>query len=130
MNFVVHQEIDYDASPEDIYAILTDPNKFSEMTGGAPAEIDPTTGGAFSLFGGVIVGVNVECSPGQRLVQAWRPTNWEAGVYSMVRFELVAQDGGTRVVLDHTGYPEDEGEHLEKGWHDNYWDPMRNLLSS
>lgn len=130
MNHVVHQEIDYNSSPEDIYAVLTDPGKFSEMTGGAPAEIDPATGGAFSLFGGMILGVNAECSPGQRLVQAWRAANWDPGVYSIVRFELTAQNGGTRVVLDHTGYPEDEGEHLDKGWHDNYWDPMRNLLSS
>jgi activator of HSP90 ATPase len=82
MNHVVHQEIDYNSSPEDIYSVLTDASKFSEMTGGAPAEIDPTTGGAFSLFRGMIV----ECSPGQRLVQAWRPTNWAAGVYSIIRF--------------------------------------------
>ena len=37
MNHTVHQEIDYDASPEDIYAVLMAPGKFSEMTGGAPA---------------------------------------------------------------------------------------------
>ncbi len=126
MDHVVHQEIEYNSSPEDVYAVLTDASKFSEMTGGAPAVIDPTTRGAFSLFGGI----NVECSPGERLVQAWRPTNWDAGVYSIVHFELIAHKGGTKVVLDHTDFPQDEGEHLEKGWHDNYWDPMRNLLSS
>ena len=130
MNHVIHHEIDYEASPDAIYQILTDPGKFSQMTGGAPAEIDPKTGGEFSLFGDMVVGINIECSPGERLVQAWRPVSWEPGVYSMVRFELKAHNGGTRVVLDHTGYPEDEQEHLDKGWHDNYWGPMRDLLRS
>ena len=102
MNHVIHHEIDYEASPDAIYQILTGPGKFSQMTGGAPAEIDPKTGGEFSLFGGMVVGINIECSPGERLVQAWRPVSLEPGVYSMVRFELKAHNGGTRVVLDHT----------------------------
>ena len=32
--------------------------------------------------------------------------------------------------MDHTGYPDDEGEHLDKGWHDNYWGPLSELFSS
>ena len=41
MNHVIHHEIDYEASPDAIYQIFTGPGKFSQMTGGAPAEIDP-----------------------------------------------------------------------------------------
>jgi activator of HSP90 ATPase len=55
---------------------------------GAPAEIDREPGGTFSLFGGLIVGRNVELIPKERIVQAWRPADWEAGVYTLVRFEL------------------------------------------
>ena len=76
----------------------------------------------------MVVGINIECLPGERLVQAWRPASWEPYVYSIVRFELKAHNGGTRVVLDHTGYPENEREHIDKGWRENYWEPMRDLL--
>jgi len=125
----IHQEILVEAPPSRVYDVLTDSAQFSKMSGGAPAEIDPAAGGAFSCFGGMISGRNIECVPGERLVQAWRPKPWEAGVYSIVRFELRSEGKGTRVVLDHTGYPEGQGEHLDKGWHANYWEPLRKLLS-
>ena len=128
MDHKIHQEATYTAAPERIYELLTDSAKFSELSGGAPATIDPTNGGSFSLFGDMIQGVNVECVPGERLVQAWRAANWEPGVYSMVKFELKPVDGGTQVVLDHTAFPDGETEHLDAGWHANYWDPMRKIL--
>jgi Activator of Hsp90 ATPase homolog 1-like protein len=53
-----------------------------------PANIDPAAGGAFSMFGRVIMGRNIELIPNQRIVQAWRPTRWDPGVYSIVKFEL------------------------------------------
>jgi activator of HSP90 ATPase len=127
----IHQEIDISTAPTAIYETLIDSAKFSELTGGLPTEIDPKTGGTFSLFGGMITGINVECLPGERLVQAWRAGNWEPGVYSMVRFELKTQDNGeTRVILDHTGYPDGETDHLSSGWHDNYWNPLQKLFSA
>ena len=68
----IHQELVYDAGAALIYRVLTDADRFSAMSGGAPAEIDATAGGAFSCFGGMIHGRNIECAPGERLVQAWR----------------------------------------------------------
>ena len=130
MKHRIHQELVYDATPARIYGVLTDAGEFSRMTGGAPCEIDAKAGGAFSCFGGMILGSNIECVPGERLVQAWRSKSWEPGVYSIVRFDLKPEDKGTRVVLDHTGFPEDQGEDLDKGWHENYWVPLRNMLSA
>jgi activator of HSP90 ATPase len=119
----IHQEQTFAASPADIFAALTQPAEFAAMTG-APAQIDPAPGGEFSLFGGAICGRNIECVPGIRLVQAWRASNWEDGVYSVVRFELVPQAGQTKVVLDHAGFPDGTGQHLDAGWHPNYWEPL------
>jgi activator of HSP90 ATPase len=42
--------------------------------------------GAYSLFGDWLEGRQVELVPDQRISQAWRFTDWEPGVYSMVRF--------------------------------------------
>ena len=119
----IHQEQTIAASPDDVFAALTQSAEFSAMTG-APAEIDPAPGGEFSLFGGAIGGRNIECVPGRRLVQAWRVSGWDDGVYSIVRFELLPQDTRTKVVLDHAGFPDGTGVHLDAGWHPNYWEPL------
>jgi len=123
----IHQEIDFNAPPARIYEILLDAKQFSAFSKDT-AEIRPEAGGAFRLFGGRIEGRNVELVPNQRIVQAWRPAAWPAGVYSSVRFELVAHGSGTRINFDHTGFPEANWEHLNEGWPRNYWEPLRSYL--
>jgi len=124
----IHQEVTFKASPERVYAALTDAKHFSAFTGGAPAEISRDAGGAFSCFGGMITGRNLELLPNRRLIQAWRAGNWGEGVYSVVRFELEAKGSETRLVFDHTGFPEEQRTHLEGGWQAMYWEPLRKYL--
>jgi activator of HSP90 ATPase len=81
------------------------------------------------MFGGMIVGRNIELVPGQRIVQAWRPTHWPSGIYSIVRFELKAQGSHTTLILDHTGFPEGEFASLKYGWNLKYWNPLQKFLA-
>ena len=118
----------FTASPERIYEVLLDSKQFAAFTG-LPAEIDPKVGGAFRTFGGLIVGRNVELVPNQRIVQAWRPTTWDPGVYSLVKFELKPQASGTLVVLDHTGFPESDFDGLNSGWPKRYWEPLKKFFA-
>jgi activator of HSP90 ATPase len=124
----LHQEVAFTASPKRIYEVLLDSKQFAAFTG-LPAEIDPQVGGAFKTFGGRIVGRNVELIPNQRIVQAWRPTSWDPGVYSIVKFELKPQGPGTLVVLDHTGFPESDFDGLSSGWPERYWEPLRKYFA-
>ena len=124
----IQQEITLPLAPQRIYDALTDAKQFSAMAGGAPTEIDARDGGAFSCFGGMIIGRQLEGVPGQRLVQAWRVKGWEPGRFSIARFELAAEGTGTRVTFEHVGFPEGQAEHLAKGWHANYWEPLRKLV--
>lgn len=82
----VYQYFDVPAEDHAAFAALT----------GMPAGIDPNPGGAFKTFGGLIVGRNIELLPNQRIVQAWRPTHCNPGVYSIVKFELKPQSSGTK----------------------------------
>ncbi len=123
----LHQEVELKASPQHIYEILLDSKQFAAFTG-MPATIDAAAGGAFSMFGGMIVGRNVELIANQRIVQAWRPTHWDPGVYSVVKFELKPQGSGTMLILDHTGFPEGDYDSLFKGWGLRYWDPLKKYL--
>lgn len=120
----IQKSIQLAATPERVFAALTDPGEFSKLTSGAPAALSAEAGAEFSLFGGMIEGRNVECDPGKRLVQAWRPKTWEPGTYSLVKFELTPDGGGTRLSLEHTGFPPDQQEHLSSGWDQNYLTPL------
>jgi activator of HSP90 ATPase len=125
----IHQEIDLDAPPEKIYQILLDSKLFADFSGGGAADINPIEGGAISMFGGRIVGRNIELVPNKLIVQAWREPVWPAGEYSIVRFELQPEQQKTKVVLDHTGFSPGDFAHLEPGWKVRYWDPLKKFLA-
>jgi activator of HSP90 ATPase len=125
----LHQETAFKASPQRLYDLLPDSKLFAAFTG-MPAEIHRKPGGAFTTFGGLIVGRNIKTIPGQRIVQAWRPTHWDPGVYSIARFELKPQGSETVIILDHTGFPEGKYDSLNAGWPLRYWDPLRKYLAA
>jgi uncharacterized protein YndB with AHSA1/START domain len=139
----IHQEIVFQAAPERVYAALTDAKQFDkiiDLTGirqaGAlppeankPTQITAAAGGEFTLFGGYITGRQIELVPNVRVVQAWRAANWDPGVYSIVKFELVKQGAATKIVFDHTGFPKGAGKGLAAGWHKHYWEPLTKFLA-
>jgi activator of HSP90 ATPase len=124
----LHQEVKFNALPARIYEIFLDSKQFGAMTK-MTADISPDAGGAISMFDGVILGRNIELVPAQRIVQAWRPKYWDPGVYSMVKFELVADGARTKIVLDHTGFPEGTYKGLNSGWPERYWNPLAKYLA-
>jgi activator of HSP90 ATPase len=124
----LHQEVVFAASTQRLYQVLLTSKLFAGFTGLA-ARIDPKPGGAFSLFGGLVGGRNVELITNRRIVQAWRPSLWDAGLYSLVRFELKPQGTGTNLVLDHTAFPEGEFDALTAGWPVRYWEPLKKFLA-
>jgi activator of HSP90 ATPase len=125
----VHQELDFRASPERVYEALLDEKQFAAFSG-SPAQIQREAGGALSLVGGRVTGRNVELIPNLRIVQAWRVVPWESGVYSIARFELTMRGTGTRLVLDHSGFPPEDVAARAVGWQRVYWDPLRKYLES
>jgi activator of HSP90 ATPase len=138
----IHQEVVLHATPQRVYAALTDVAQFQKVillsaavTSGmvkppATAQLSREVGSAFSLFGGAITGRIIELVPNVRIVQAWRTADWPAGVYSLARFELSASGANTRVTFDHTGFPIGASSHLAAGWKGNYWEPLEKMLSA
>lgn len=131
----IHLEARFDASPEYIYELLTNGTLFGEATGKS-AKIGAGEGAAFSIFDGFINGRQVELVPGKRIVQAWRFSVWEPGVYSLARLALEAADGGTRLVLDHENIAEGVSpfypswkEHVAANWPVYYFKPFVSYLA-
>jgi activator of HSP90 ATPase len=123
----IHQTVTLAAAPARVYQALLDGKQFAAITGGLAAEIDPREGGAFSLFGQQITGRTIQLVPNVRIVQAWRSGGWKLGEYSIARFELVADGGGTKIVFDHTGFPVGQADHLADGWKSHYWVALQRL---
>jgi len=136
----IHQETIFKASPKRIYDALLDSRQFQkiELLGQAmkpadleakPAKISREPGGSFSIFGDYIIGRQIELIPDKRIVQAWRELSWDPGVYSLVKFELLPEGTGTKLVFDHTGFPIGAADHLASGWKSHYWEPLDKLLT-
>ena|ERR1700722_19841818 len=125
----IHHVVSFETSPHQVYEALMDQDNFALLTG-APAEIDRSEGGVVSLFGGQIVGRNVEVVADVRVVQAWRVASWDPGIFSLVRFAISAEGQGAVLTFDQLGFPPEAHADLDSGWHSMYWDPMRKHLAS
>jgi activator of HSP90 ATPase len=123
----ITQEITFATSPQKLYSALTSSEEFSAATG-APADIATDEGGSFACFGGQITGRQLELLPNERIVQAWRAGPWDAGVYSIVRFDIAAAAESSILTLQHSGIPAGSAEHLEAGWKKMYWEPLKAWL--
>lgn len=137
----IHMEPEFNASRKRVYDALTDAKQFNKVVqlseavksgmapGKTPAEISKEVGGTFSMFDGFIGGRHLELVPDERIVQAWRVSYWKPGEFSIARFALVDQGSSTKIIFDHTGFPNGEAESLAKGWHGNYWEPLKKFLA-
>ena len=136
----IHQNPFFKASRKRVYEALTDTEQFDKVIelsgakksmalGSESTKISGEVGGAFTIFGGHIIGRQIELKPNERIVQAWRVVDWRPGVYSIAMFELTEQGSGTRIVFDHTGFPKGLGEHLAAGWRGHYWEPLEKFLT-
>lgn len=116
------------AEPAEVYAILADAGALSALSGmsGVPGR---SAGEEFSAFDGHVTGRQIELVPGERLVQAWRFPQWAPGSYSMVSFALTAEAGGTRLVIDQRGEPEEWHDHLDTNWPTFYLVPLTTRFS-
>ena len=141
-NAAIHQQVSFAADAGRVYQALTVADRFDQVVRRSaamatigpslkanPTRLDAHAGGAFTLFGGYIRGFNLELVPGKLLLQAWRSESWPAGLSSIARFELSAKGAQTLLTFDHAGFPNDQADHLAVGWHVNYWEPLRHVLS-
>jgi activator of HSP90 ATPase len=141
-NAAIHREMAFTADVARVYRALTDAAEFDKVVqlsaamnsgmkkslGSTATTIDPTPGGAFSLFGGYVTGRMLELVANARIVQAWRSGSWDEGQYSIARFALSQAGAGTKLIFDHTGFPNEAADHLAEGWHVNYWQPLAKSL--
>lgn len=125
----IKQKVKFKAPPQAVYKLLTD-SKMQSAFSGKKAQLPKKVGGRFTTHSGFASGVIVDLSPGRRVVQAWRDSEFPAGIFSMAAFQLTpTPDGGTELVLTHRGVPKHLIPAVEQFWREAYWLKMREYLA-
>jgi uncharacterized protein YndB with AHSA1/START domain len=122
----IEQTYFIEASPEQVWEALTDPEVISQWSS-APAVFVPEPGNAYSLWGGDIGGSVVEVVPQERLVQTWKPKDWTVED-SVVTFTLAPSEGGTLVHLIHENVQDWDYEGTNEGWNIYYLGEIKKSL--
>lgn len=115
------------ATPAQVFEALMDSAKHSAFTG-EPAVIDANVGGAVSAYGGKVTGINLDIVKNERVVQAWRPANFPPGVFTILTYALAPEGKGTKLTFTQHAIPDDAHAHLDKGWDERYWQPLKAFL--
>jgi activator of HSP90 ATPase len=113
------------ASPADVYAILTDDQRHTELTG-RKASIGTQVATAFSLGDGTSEGYVTELLDGRHIVLAWRMADdrWPENHYSTLTFMMRAEGTGTTVVIFQQDVPDELVDELTSMWQHDYIDPL------
>jgi activator of HSP90 ATPase len=129
MTRAIQQSVVLKASPEELFDTFLDSKKHSAATG-MPAKVSRRTGGAFSAFGGKILGRTLMTVPGKMIVQSWRASHWkDEDLDSILVLRFSKAPGGGRIDLVHAGVPEHDHKGVTQGWPTFYWKPWKAYLA-
>lgn len=113
------------AEPEDVFTALTNPFTI-ELWSGESAQMSDQVGDEFSLWGGDIIGKNLEVVKNEKLVQQWY--FGDDGSESIVTIKLWPKKSSTSVELSHSNIPEEAYENIVDGWNEAYLGAIKALL--
>lgn len=125
----IRQSVTLRAGTKEVYQMLMDSKKHSKLIG-SKASISRKIAGKFSAFDGAIRGINLDLIPNEWIAQSWQieMKGWPREHYSRVTFALRPVGDKTRLLMTHSEVPQACYESIKKGWHDNYWTPMKLML--
>jgi activator of HSP90 ATPase len=123
----INQSIVFEVPPQPIYEFLTDEKRISAFTQGPCKFSTISPGGAFEMFGGNVIGVQLCLEPNKKIEQNWRFSSWPSDHYSHLKIEFKAEGGSTRLVLSQTGVPANDYDRTRSGWEEYFWSRIRGI---
>jgi uncharacterized protein YndB with AHSA1/START domain len=124
----IEQTYNIKATPERVWAALTDP-KLQAKWSGDSAEYDARVGGTYILFGDYVTGEIIEYDPPNKLAQTWKPSDWTIDD-SVVTFTLTKSRGGTQLDLVHENVQPEDYDGTAQGWDEYYIGAIQKMLES
>jgi activator of HSP90 ATPase len=124
----IFQVIELPCSTIDAYRALTDATLLSRLTG-MSAEMDAREGGVFHAWNNRCHGYMLYLKQNTRIVQSWRHSDFQEGIYTTVFFDIETTESGSRVSFNHVGVPEEASGWLTEAWRKDFWEPIIEHLS-
>jgi uncharacterized protein YndB with AHSA1/START domain len=114
------------AKPDAVFAALTDAKAIGQWSG-QKGKVATKVGGAFEFFDGWVKGRVLEYKPGKTLSYTWHTEDWTADTQdSIVRYTFSPVKSGTKIILEHTHFPnEREMKSHKGGWKEHVFDPLK-----
>lgn len=125
---VIKQNVSINCSAKEVYSALTNGMVHAAFTG-APAVIDTCVGGNFTVWDNYASGTFVVLEEDKTIIQTWRASNWEEGVYSIVTFRFTNETNGVSIEFTHEHVPKEEEASISDGWKEFYWDPLKKYFT-
>ena len=115
--------IDLPVYPERVYRAWLDSGEQSRITG-APADIQPLTGGRFSTLGGEVKSQIISLSPHDRILQTWDVSGSLTLEDTQVELLLSPTCTGTELRLHHSGIPAGQARQVMQWWETTFLRPL------
>src|ERR1700680_640184 len=113
------------ASAQEIYEAWLDSLAHSQMTG-SEAIMSDEVGAEVEAWDGYITGRNLELTPGERIVQSWRTSEFtDEHEDSIITLTLEEVADGTLLTLVHSNVPDGQRSYEKSGWRTNIFEPMK-----
>lgn len=124
---IIEKSVHIAASRKNVFEALTQTRWICVWTGDV-AEMDLSTGGHFSLWGGSIIGINRLVTE-EKIEQDWKEEQWPK--FSKVLLTLDEdEDGFTILSLQHKGFPEKSEQAIDLAWDNYYLGPLKTLCEN
>jgi len=120
----------FPAPPERVFAAMTDPAEIKAWSG-QTGTVEARIGGHAEFFDGWVKGTVLAYEAGKRVAFTWLPSEWPAGSKaSIVMCTFTKARGGSRLTLEHTGFPTgEEAKSHKEGWKEHFFDPLAAYLT-
>ena len=127
----ISMNVTINAKPSEVFQALTD-SKHIVKWSGQKGKVEATIGGKFELFDGWVKGKVLAFQEGKALSYTWHPDDWDDDVEpSIVRFAFSRAKAGTKILLKHSGFPDEQArkEH-QGGWKKHVFEPLKGFFES
>lgn len=122
------ETIEFNGKAEDIYEFLTNPRKFSNITGGKTSNTNKE-GKKFLCYDEYITGTIEKLEKGKKIEMKWRIEDFEKDHFTNVKIEIKPKTNRTcTLTLTQDNIPDEFIEDIKLLWVQFYFDPIKDHL--
>ena len=122
------ETVEFNGKADDIFEFLTNPRKFSNITGGKTSNTNKE-GKSFTCYDGYINGTIDKLENGKKIVMKWRVEDFDNGHLTNVIIDIKPKTNKScSLSISQDNIPDDFYEDIKNLWNELYFDPIKDHL--